>query len=234
MTSPQHSRSAELAANLDAVEDRLAAAAHAADRTRDEITLIAVSKTWPIEDVAMLTALGVQDFGENRDREAASKALLLPEVRWHFVGAVQSSKARNVAAYADVVHSVDRYALLAGLAKAAERAERTLKVLLQVSIDGDGDRSGIRPADLPRLADAAATLPGVTLAGVMAVAPREADPATAFAVLREVSAQLVRDHPEATWVSAGMSGDLEQAIAAGSTHVRVGSALFGHRSAVLR
>lgn len=228
------SRRDELAGALTALEDRLSAACDAAGRRRDEVRLVAVSKTRPVEDVAELAALGVRDFGENRDQEAAAKVAAYagtggPAVRWHFVGGLQTNKARSVASYADVVHSVDRDALVGALSKGAVRAGRELDVLLQVSLDGDPDRGGVPVADVGSLADQAAAAPGLRLAGVMAVAPLGADPAEAFAALADVAARVRADHPGATDLSAGMSGDLEQAIAAGATYVRVGTALFGAR-----
>jgi pyridoxal phosphate enzyme (YggS family) len=222
-------RRAELAAALAALEQRLAAACAAAGRPRSDVVLIAVTKTRPAGDVQLLRELGVRDMGENRDQEAKAKAAAVPDVRWHFVGGLQTNKARSVATYADAVHSVDRPALIDALSAGAQRAGRDLQVLLQVSLDGDTTRGGALPAAVPALAAAAATAPGLQLAGVMAVAPLGVDPAPAFAVLTQVAAQVRREHPGAMWVSAGMSGDLEQAVAAGATHVRVGTALLGRR-----
>ena len=219
----------ELARNLEALEQRLTAACATAGRSRDEVVLIAVTKTHPVSDVAALRDLGVRDVGENRDQEAAAKAAAVDDVRWHFVGAVQTNKARSVASYADVVHSLDRPALVAALDKGARRAERRLEVLLQVSLDGDPDRGGALPTDVPALADSVAGAEALRLAGVMAVAPLGADPAAAFGELQRVAERLRADHPQATAISAGMSGDLEQAVACGATHVRVGTALLGRR-----
>ena len=223
------SRREELAANLAAVEQRIAAACRAAGRPREDVTLVAVSKTWPAHDVELLRDLGVTDFGENRDPEAAAKAAAVPDVRWHFVGAVQTNKARSVATYAHVVHSVDRPSLVAALSTGAVRAGRTVQVLVQVSLDGDPGRAGAVPADVPALADSCATAPGLQLAGVMAVAPLGVDPAASFAVLAEVAERLRSAHPGATTISAGMSGDLEAAVDAGANALRVGTALFGVR-----
>ena len=234
MTSPDPGRRAELGENLAAMEQRLTVAARAVGRSRGELTLIAVSKTWPLEDLLLMRDLGVRDFGENRDQEARQKAAGLTGVRWHFIGAVQSNKAASVASYADLVHSVDRMSLVTALSRAATAAGRTIEVLLQLSLDGDTARGGALPADLPALAAAAATASGLRLSGVMAVAPRTADPARAFAELARLSTQLREQHPQAGVVSAGMSGDLEQAVAAGATHLRVGSALFGRRTTVFR
>jgi len=224
----------ELAANLVQLEDRIAGACAAAGRPRAEVTLIAVTKTWPVSDCALLRDLGVHDLGENRDQEAAEKAAHLTGVRWHFVGAVQTNKARSVAAYADVVHSVDRPSLVSVLGDGAVRAERIVDVLLQVSLDGDPDRGGADPEAVPGLAEHVLATAGLRLRGVMAVAPLDADPAAAFARLASVAAELRSDHPEATAISAGMTGDLEQAVAAGATHLRVGTALMGARPAPLR
>jgi pyridoxal phosphate enzyme (YggS family) len=228
------SRRDALAANLAGVEARIRAACAAAGRPRDEVTLIAVTKTWPVSDCALLRDLGVVDLGENRDQEAAAKAATLPDVRWHFVGAVQTNKARSVASYADVVHSVDRPSLVSVLGDGAVRAGRTVEVLLQVSLDGDPARGGAEPQVVPGLAEQVVATAGLRLAGVMAVAPLGADPAVAFTRLAEVAQQLRTEHPEATVISAGMTGDLEQAVLAGATHLRVGTAVLGARPAPLR
>jgi pyridoxal phosphate enzyme (YggS family) len=222
-------RAEELAEALAALEQRLTGACAAAGRQRADVALVAVTKTHPASDVLALRGLGVRDFGENRDQEASAKAQAVPDVRWHFVGGLQTNKARSVATYADVVHSLDRPALVDALSTGAQRAGRVLDVLLQVSLDGDPDRGGAEPADVPGLADRAAAAAGLRLAGVMAVAPLDADPAAAFAELAGVAERLRADHPEATAISAGMTGDLEQAVAAGATHVRVGTALLGRR-----
>lgn len=227
------SRVRELAGNLAAVEERVAAACQAAGRAREEVLLVAVSKTWPAEDVAALRDLGIRDFGENRDQEAARKAAEVDGVRWHFVGAVQTNKARSVASYAHVVHSVDRTALVDALAAGAHRSGRTVEVLIQVSLDGDRARGGALPEDVRDLADAAAAADGLRLAGVMAVAPLATDPAAAFARLAAVADAVRTAHPRARAISAGMSGDLEAAVQAGATVLRVGTALFGHRPPAL-
>ncbi|MCU1692904.1 MAG: alanine racemase domain protein [Frankiales bacterium] len=223
-------RAEELAAALAAVEVRLAAACAAAGRPRDDVLLLAVTKTWPLEDVRLLHDLGLRAFGENRDQEAAEKARALPEASWHFVGQVQTNKAAGVASYADVVHALDRPSLAQALSKGAVRAGREVEVLLQVALDAAEGRGGAAPDDVPALADLAAGLPGLRLGGVMAVAPLGADPVPAFALLADVAARLLADHPGAVAISAGMSGDLEPAVAAGATIVRIGTALLGRRS----
>ena len=226
------SRAEELAEAVAAVEARLVAACAAAGRPRADVLLLAVTKTWPLTDVEHLRGLGLTDFAENRDQEAAGKARGLPGVRWHFVGQVQTNKAASVAGYADVVHAVDRPSLALALSKGAVRAGRALDVLLQVRLDPapDGDRGGAAPDDVAELAALTAGLGGLRLAGVMGVAPLGEDPRPAFDRLAAVAARVRADHPGAVAVSAGMSGDLEQAVAAGSTIVRVGTALLGRRS----
>lgn len=237
----EEARRAEIAANLAAVRERIAAACAAAQRHPDEITLVAVTKTYPASDVLHLAALGVRDVGENRDQEAAPKAEAVraagADVRWHFVGQLQRNKARSVASYADVVHSVDRISLVTALGEAAAKLDRTIGILVQVNLDpavpdgGDEQhRGGALPSRVPEIAAAVAAQAALTLGGVMAVAPLGADPGEAFARLAGVAAGLRADHPKATVVSAGMSDDLEAAIAHGATHVRVGSALLGKRA----
>jgi len=224
----------DLAASLAAVRARIAAAATAAGRDPGEVTLVAVTKTRPVSDIRLLAQLGVRDVGENRDQEAAPKAAACADLglTWHFVGRLQTNKCRSVAGYADVVHSVDRATLVGALAGAATRADREVGVLLQVSLDAAPGRGGALPADLPALADAVAAARGLRLLGVMALAPLGAPPRPAFERLATVGAQLRRDHPGADWVSAGMTGDLEDAVLYGATHVRVGSALLGSRPAL--
>ena len=232
------SRSAELARRLAEVRGRIAAACQAAGRSPREVTLIAVTKTFPASDVRLLSALGVRDVGENRDSEAAPKAArcadLQPPLTWHFVGQLQTNKCASVVSYAAVVHSVDRLRLVRALGAQARRADRIVCCLVQVSLDGDARRGGAVAAQVPRIADAVADEPGLVLGGVMAVVPLAAAPSAAFGTLAEISATVSAAHPEAAMISAGMSGDLEEAIAAGATHVRVGTALLGGRPASVR
>lgn len=221
--------------SLRAVRARIDAAARAAGRDPATVTLLAVSKTWPAADVRALAALGQTDFGENRAQELIGKAAELTDlpVRWHFIGQLQRNKAAAVARLGAVVHSVDRTSLAQALSRAGEAAQHPVDVLLQVDLGGPegelGARGGADPADLPGLADAVAELPGVRLRGLMAVAPREEEPGPAFARLAALADRVRADHPEAVELSAGMSGDLEEAVAAGATIVRVGTALFGRR-----
>ncbi|HSP37220.1 MAG TPA: YggS family pyridoxal phosphate-dependent enzyme [Frankiaceae bacterium] len=227
--------------NLGRVEQRVVAAASAAGRHREDLTLIAVSKTRPPGDVLALARLGVRDFGESRWQELAPKidAVLAldagpdgvaPGLRWHFLGRLQRNKARAVAAAIGTVHSLDRAELCAPLSRGAAAADRILDAFVQVTLDGDPTRGGVAPEDLPALADAVAAAPALRLVGLMAVAPLGAPARPAFARLRRLSERLRVDHPEAWSISAGMSGDLEDAVAEGATHLRVGTALFGSRA----
>ncbi len=227
----------ELRVALAAVRDRLAAACAAAGRASDEVTLVAVSKTHPAHDVRLLAELGVRDFGESRDQEARRKSGELadgPQLRWHFVGRLQRNKCRSIARYADCVHTVDRPELCDELEDGAARTRRLLRCLVQVSLDGDPVRGGMPARDVPALADRISAAAHLELAGVMAVAPQAWDPARAFGELHAVAERVRQQAPAARVISAGMSADLEPAIAAGATHVRVGTALFGHRPPILR
>lgn len=244
MTTARHT---ELAGNLAAIRARVAAACAAAGRDVSEITLIAVTKTRPAEDVVALAGLGQADFGENRDQEASPKAAAVAEatsdpVRWHFIGQLQTNKAHRVVRYASVVHSVDRVRLVRALGNAA-RAARTapeavaaapaavpLTCLVQVSLDGDAARGGALISQLPEIAAAIEAEQGLALGGVMAVAPLGVAPETAFALLRPLSDTVREINPAATIISAGMSGDLEAAVRNGATHLRIGTALLGNRS----
>lgn len=224
-------RRAELAAGLAAVQDRIARACTATGRDPAGLTLVVVTKTFPADDIRLLAGLGVRDVGESRDQEVQAK---LPDcagldLRWHFIGRLQSNKARSVGQYAHLVHSVDRESLVGPLARGAEQAGHRVGCLVQVSLDGDPERGGVPVDGLAALAARVAAEPSLELRGLMAVAPLEVDPLAAFAVLPELSAALRRDHPGAEVVSAGMSHDLEAAVACGATHLRVGSAVLGHR-----
>jgi PLP dependent protein len=231
-------RRAELTAGLGEVRARIAAACAVAGRSSDEVTLIAVTKTFPVSDVALLSELGVTDVGENRDQEAAPKAaqcaaLKLP-LSWHFVGQLQANKSASVVSYAHVIHSVDRLRLVSVLGSRARAAGRSVTCLVQVSLDGDPGRGGALPDLVPAVADAVAGENGLQLGGVMAVSPLEAPATAAFSKLRELAETVRASHPQAVMISAGMSGDLEQAIGEGATHVRVGTALLGGRQAFVR
>jgi pyridoxal phosphate enzyme (YggS family) len=230
-------RREQIAGNLADVRARIAAAAEAAGRDPAAVTLVAITKTRPATDVALLAELGVGDVGENRDQEgsakrAATEALGPPPLRWHMVGRLQTNKAKSVARWADVVQSVDRVELVGPLDRAAEHAQRRLGICLQVSLDGDPDRGGALPERIEGLAEQVAARHALELLGLMAVAPLGEEPEAAFGRLAEVQQAFLAQHPEATVLSAGMSGDLEAAVRLGATHVRVGTALLG--TALLR
>ncbi|MFY4720436.1 YggS family pyridoxal phosphate-dependent enzyme [Streptomyces sp. LaBMicrA B280] len=232
-------RKTELAGNLANVEERIARACATAGRRREEVTLIVVTKTYPASDVRILAELGVRHVAENRDQDAAPKAAACADLplKWHFVGQLQTNKVRSVVGYADVVQSIDRARLVTALSKEAVRAGRELGCLIQVALDADasgrGERGGVAPEGIEELADLVAGSPGLRLDGLMTVAPLTGEYAgreqAAFGRLMDLSTDLRRAHPAATMVSAGMSADLEQAVAAGATHVRVGTAVLGVR-----
>jgi pyridoxal phosphate enzyme (YggS family) len=241
VSQTEEQRREQLAAAARTVRERIDRACTTAGRDPGEVRLLAVTKTFPAADAALLTDLGLTDLAENRDQEAADK---VPEVarlrpgtrpRWHMVGRLQRNKARSVARWADEVQSLDSLRLADALAKAVRNAvdagerERPLDVLLQASIDDDPGRGGCPLGELDALAAAVAQKSELRLRGLMAVAPLGGDPAAAFARLADAAQRLRRDHPDAAELSAGMSGDLEEAIAHGSTCVRVGTALLGDR-----
>ncbi|MFD7668219.1 YggS family pyridoxal phosphate-dependent enzyme [Streptomyces sp. NPDC059788] len=234
----------ELAENLARVEERISTACAKAGRAREEVTLIVVTKTYPASDVRLLAELGVRHVAENRDQDAAPKAAACSDLplTWHFVGQLQTNKVRSVVNYADIVQSVDRARLVTALSKEAVRTGRELGCLIQVALDAEsadqqhketGDRGGVAPAGVAALADAIAGAEGLRLGGLMTVAPLAGPYAgrqtAAFERLMEISSGLRVNHPAANMVSAGMSADLDEAVAAGATHVRVGTAVLGVR-----
>ena len=227
------SRREEIETNLAAVRGRIARACGEAGRDPAGVRLVVVTKFFPESDVRILAELGVTDVGENRHQEAEAKAAACADLglRWHFVGGLQSNKAAAVARYAHVVESVDRVKLVRRLDEGASERSDPVDCLLQVSLDPPDaqGRSGADPADLGGLADAVRAADHLVLRGLMAVAPLGADAGEAFGRLAGVHRELLAGHPDATWLSAGMSGDLEHAVRAGATHVRVGSAILGSR-----
>lgn len=258
---PSAERRSELEKNLAEVRSRIAVACAAAGRDPGEITLIAITKTRPPADVLLLHELGLTDFGENKDQEAAPKAAACAAaladadavagadasagaarsrpLRWHFVGQLQTNKASSVAGYADVVHSVDRVRLVRALGAAARKAGRELTCLVQVDLDtatvpADPARGGVPPGQVREIAEAIEAEQNLILGGVMAIAPLGADPVRAFAPLRPCSLAVRAVNPAAAIISAGMSGDLEAAIGNGATHVRIGTALLGARRPLVR
>jgi PLP dependent protein len=237
-------REAELATALAALQDRLAGAARDAGRDAADVELLPITKFFPATDVAILWRLGCRAFGESREQEASAKISELGEltgasdVRWDMIGNIQSNKAKAVAAWADTVHSLSTAKVAAaldrGAAHAIEEGIRTapVRVFVQISLDGDTSRGGVDVGD-PGAVDALCAeveqAGALRLAGLMAIPPLGADPDSAFAALAQEHRRVLHDHPEATELSAGMSGDLEAAVRHGSTCVRVGTALMGQR-----
>ncbi|UPO77956.1 YggS family pyridoxal phosphate-dependent enzyme [Arthrobacter sp. Helios] len=247
MSSAIPDRAADLQARLTSVRRRISDAAAAAGR--EEPRLIVVTKYFPASDAALLAGMGVRDVGENKAQEAESKAAELPGsgLNWHFIGQLQTNKAKSVVKYARAVHSVDRPGLITALAKAmaAEDARRReaggegrepLECYLQMDLrtqpDEAAGRGGARPQNMLELAAAVEREPALRLKGLMAVAPLGEDPAAAFGRLQELSRELTARHPAAAGISAGMSQDLESAVACGATHLRIGSDILGPRPAV--
>jgi pyridoxal phosphate enzyme (YggS family) len=210
-------RREELATNLASVQERI---------TRSDVTLIVVTKTYPVSDVQILKELGVENFGENRTEEGEVKAAAIPAT-WHFQGGIQSRKLKDIVQWADVIHSLDstEHAL-----KLGQRAVRPMKVFLQLSLDGDPERGGVVESELAALAEVVVAAPNLTLAGLMCVPPVSAIPAEAFSQIYSVHQRFLRDFPNAQSLSTGMSGDFEVAIDHGATHIRVGSSILGSRT----
>jgi pyridoxal phosphate enzyme (YggS family) len=226
-------RLSEIQGNLESIQTRIKNACSAAGRDTSEITLIAVTKTYPASDVDLLKQLGIENVGENRDQEASSKqAEVKNEFKWHFIGQLQSNKAKSVVNYADLIHSVDRWSLAKEIQKSAQGINKVQPVLIQVDLDQSGPdptRGGIWPAELSELAAAISQASHLELKGLMSVAPLAEKPELAFARLKEIRVGFLKEHPQAQILSAGMSDDLEAAILHGATHLRIGSALLGER-----
>jgi pyridoxal phosphate enzyme (YggS family) len=210
-------RREELAANLASVQKRI---------TRSDVTLIVVTKTYPVSDVQILKELGVENFGENRTEEGEVKAAAVPAT-WHFQGGIQSRKLKDIVQWADVIHSLDstEHAL-----KLGQRAVRPMKVFLQLSLDGDPERGGVVESELAALAEVVLAAPNLELVGLMCVPPVSAIPAEAFSQIYSVHQRFLRDFPNSQSLSTGMSGDFEVAIDHGATHIRVGSSILGSRT----
>ncbi|WP_078291574.1 YggS family pyridoxal phosphate-dependent enzyme [Mycobacterium sp. D16R24] len=230
------SRADELSTALEAVRERVRAAAGAVDRDPDDIQLLPVTKFFPASDVEELYRLGCRAFGESRDQEAAAKVELVghADIHWHMVGNLQRNKAKSVAHWASSVHSVDNSRLVSALdtGRGAGEKREPLHVYLQISLDGDTTRGGVdiaNPAGIDELCARVVASEHLELAGLMALPPREADPDQAFHRLQQEHERVRRRYPHANRLSAGMSNDLETAIKYGSTCVRVGTALMGQR-----
>ncbi|CAM2971376.1 YggS family pyridoxal phosphate-dependent enzyme [Prescottella defluvii] len=239
------SRHDEIASALAGVRARLDVACRDAGRELTEVALLPVTKFYPVTDVRILYDLGCRAFGESREPEAGTKVAdfrsmpgVTESVRWHMIGRLQRNKVKSVVRWADTVHSLDSVRLADALDRAAAGAlddgsrSAPLEVLLQVSLDDDPERGGVAVADVAELAERVAASSNLTLGGIMGVPPLGTDPDTAFARLADVHENLQRTYPEASTLSAGMTGDLEAAVRHGSTCVRVGTALLGRRPIV--
>lgn len=214
------SRIEEISENLQIVRAKIAAVAD------HPVTLIAVTKTFPVTDAEILKDLGVEDFGENRDAEGAEKSHSV-EGRWHFQGQIQSNKLKSITSWASVIHSLDEPRHFEVIEKVATHP---LSIFLQVSLDGAHHRGGAGVDQLYQLAEKVSASPTHTLAGLMSVPPVGVDPTEAYSQLAVIRNEFMKRFPEATSLSAGMSGDYEVAISHGATHVRVGSSILGSRS----
>jgi pyridoxal phosphate enzyme (YggS family) len=226
------SRVDEISANLEKVKEQIKLAAASANRLSDDITLVAVTKTFPVSDIEILYSLGLRDFGENRDQEASAKVGLLPkDVRWHFQGQIQSNKLKSITSWASFIHSVDqlRYAQMISDYSAGNEKP----IFMQVSLDKPPQsRSGVNPSELLELAGGISALPGIRLQGLMAVAPVNSPAEQAFAELEDVRSDFLSTFPDAKSLSIGMSGDYQIAIKYGATHIRIGSSILGIRSPI--
>ena len=226
-------RLADIQSNLEKINSRIAQACSRSKRNISEITLIAVTKTYPASDVDLLKQLGIENVGENKDQEASGKISQVKEkFSWHFIGQLQSNKAKSVVTYAELVHSVDRLSLAKELQKSASAIAKKQKVLIQVDLDQSGpdpSRGGVWPADLAALAQFINQSENLELTGLMSVAPLGENPSEAFERLAQIRSDFLKNYPNAVILSAGMSEDLEAAIEHGATHLRIGSALLGER-----
>lgn len=216
-----------LAERLAVVQDSVADAVRQAGRSPGEVTTIVVTKFHPAGLIRALAELGIHDIGENRHQEAQAKAqeLAALDLRWHFIGQVQGKKARQVRAYADVIHAVDRESLVTALAS----TESVVDAFVQVNLTDDPARGGVSPDALLPLVERVLETPGLRLLGLMAVAPLDAAPRAAFAQVRQLGERVQQLAPDATKLSMGMSADYADAIAEGATHLRIGSAITGNR-----
>jgi pyridoxal phosphate enzyme (YggS family) len=198
---------------------------------KQQSRLIAVSKTKPATAVAQAYQAGQRAFGENYVQELVSKATELQQlngIEWHFIGPIQSNKTRDIAQYADWVHSIDRLKVAERLSAQRPATKAPLQVLLQVNISGEQSKSGVEPDELLQLAAAVATLPQLELKGLMAI-PEPGKGAEAFEQMQKLSLQLLQQHPDAKELSMGMSDDWQEALRFGSTMIRLGTAIFGAR-----
>lgn len=226
------SRFDEIAENLELIRQRINIATTKAQRSFEEITLIAVTKTFPVSDIKILYELGIRDFGENRDQEASAKVSELPaDVRWHFQGQIQSNKLKSITSWASFIHSVDKLKYAQIISE--HNQQKSKLIFLQVSLDQPPQsRSGVNPTELKDLAASVSAISGITLQGLMAVAPVNVPAERAFTELAALRQDFLLTFPMAKSLSIGMSGDYEIAIEYGATHVRIGSSILGIRASI--
>ena len=226
------SRKDQILSNLESVKEKISAAAQAAGRSPSEVTLIAVTKTFPVSDLEILHELGVRNFGENRDQEAAPKVGVLPaDITWHFQGGIQSNKLKSISNWASVIHSVDKFKYAQMISQFS--VGKTKEIFIQVSLDSlPQSREGVDPADLMQLAEQIMRLPNLQVKGLMAVAPLDQPTEQAFVRLQQIQQKFIQLYPAASSLSSGMSGDYELAISLGATHVRIGSSILGNRTPI--
>lgn len=223
-------------ARLTALNQRIERACAACGRSPQEVTLVGVSKTKPAKDVAMAHALGLANFGENYIQEAGDKiqALKQIEATWHFIGSIQSNKTQDVAQHFDWVHTVDREKIGKRLSAQCP-SNKVLNVLVQVNIDDDPAKGGCSAAELPNLVNQLTSLPNLQVRGLMTILSKASEPRASYQSVAQLShgvRQALSEANKPLWdsLSMGMTGDLEHAIAAGATHIRIGTALFGERA----
>ena len=218
------SRYDQIAGNLSIVQGQIKSAAQACARKYEDITLIAVTKTFPVSDVHILASLDVHHYGENRDSDAITKAAAVPGT-WHFQGQIQSNKLKSIAAWADVLHSIDDISHASKLNSLVTSKD----IFVQVSLDNQPNRGGVLPDLVPEFLEQVSAFANLNILGLMAVAPLDEEPVSAFSRLKALSDRTVKTHPKANRISAGMSNDFEAAISQGATHIRIGSQILGVR-----
>ena len=215
--------------SLELVKEQIAAAATGAGRSVDEITLIAVTKTYPVSDVEILHNLGQRNFGENRSEEGAEKSAQV-NGSWHYQGQVQSRKLRDIAEWATCIHSIDSPDHAVKLSRICGEIGKEISIFLQLSLDGAPDRGGVIATEILALAEKVAELPNINLAGLMCVPPVAYEHQRAFSEIAQIHQKFISTFSQAKSLSAGMSSDFEVAITHGATHLRIGSQILGSRT----
>ena len=218
-----------IAQSLELVKKQITSAALGAGRSVDEITLIAVTKTYPVSDVEILHSLGQRDFGENRSEEGAEKSVQVNGT-WHYQGQVQSRKLREIAGWATFIHSIDSPDHALKLSRICAESGKDISIFLQLSLDGAPDRGGVMASEIFTLAEKVSNLPNIKLAGLMCVPPVSYEHQRAFSEIAQIHQSFLSTFSQAKLLSAGMSSDFEVAIAHGATHLRIGSQILGSRT----